>query len=113
MTNFPMTKEIRVIHDQFETAGSRGFSNFEFGPFLGLCHASCVIGRASSLRRWFLMAGWLLLFGAFFAGVTPVAAQTAATTNSASLMTGLMPLRLNLGVEAAQQPQDVDVAIKV
>ena len=100
-------------HDELEAAGARGFSSFAFGHFFGLCHASCLIGRASSLRRWFLMAGWLLLFGAFFGGATPVAAQTAVTTNSASLMTGLMPLRLNLGVEAAQQPQDVDVAIKV
>src|SRR2546422_696228 len=113
MTNFPITKEIRMNHDEFEAAGSRGFSSFASGHFLGLCHASCVIGCAASLRRWFLLAGWLLLCGAFFGGATPVAAQTTVTTNSASLMTGLMPIRLNLGVEAAQQPQDVDVAIKV
>jgi flagellar biosynthetic protein FliP len=41
------------------------------------------------------------------------AATTVAPTNALSLSTGLMPFRLNLGVEAAQQPQDVDVAIKV
>src|SRR5207247_2591987 len=110
---FPITKEIRMIHDECEAAGSRGLSSFALGHALGISQASCVIGCAASLCRWFLLASWLLLFGAFFAGVASVAAQTAVTTNSASLTTGLMPLRLNLGVEAAQQPQDVDVAIKV
>src|SRR6185369_14733266 len=42
--------------------------------------------------------------------VLPALAQTISTN---AMSTGLMPFRLNLGVEAAQQPQDVDVAIKV
>jgi flagellar biosynthesis protein FliP len=46
------------------------------------------------------------------AQITNVPAVT--TTNVApSLTAGIMPFRLNLGVESAQQPQDVDVAIKV
>jgi flagellar biosynthetic protein FliP len=50
-----------------------------------------------SLRwlRWWLP---LLLF------TLPVSAQAPG---------GIVPFRLNLGVEAAQQPQDVDVAIKI
>lgn len=51
-----------------------------------------------SLRRlrWFL---WLFVLLA-----APVAEAQAP---------GLVPFKLNLGVEAAQQPQDVDVAIKI
>ncbi|MFO1511377.1 MAG: flagellar biosynthetic protein FliO [Verrucomicrobiota bacterium] len=46
--------------------------------------------------------------------LTPAAQPTITTpANATTLSTGLMPFRLNLGVEAAQQPQDVDVAIKV
>ncbi|MCC6822542.1 MAG: flagellar type III secretion system pore protein FliP [Verrucomicrobia subdivision 3 bacterium] len=44
---------------------------------------------------------------------TPSFIGPAAPTNTGSFSTGLLPFRLNLGVEGAQQPQDVDVAIKV
>jgi flagellar biosynthesis protein FliP len=50
---------------------------------------------------------WLLLLLGL---AIPALGQTLSTN---SVSTGLMPFRLNLGVEAAQQPQDVDVAIKV
>jgi flagellar biosynthetic protein FliP len=50
---------------------------------------------------------WLLLLLVL---TVPAFAQTIGTN---SISTGLMPFRLNVGVEAAQQPQDVDVAIKV
>ncbi len=55
--------------------------------------------RLSPLSRWLR---WLLPLLVFVA--LPVAAQAPG---------GLVPFRLNLGVEAAQQPQDVDVAIKI
>ncbi len=58
-------------------------------------------GTRCRTSLWFLLL--LLLTG-------PTLAQTISTN---SLATGLMPFRLNVGVEAAQQPQDVDIAIKV
>lgn len=70
---------------------------------------------ATARRTW---AWWLLLL-ALALGPGNALSQTAASepvtsTNAvANLSTGIMPFRLNLGVEAAQQPQDVDVAIKV
>ena len=42
----------------------------------------------------------------------PVFAGTNLTANT-GLGAGLVPFKLNLGVEAAQKPQDVDVAIKI
>lgn len=63
-------------------------------------------------RRW-LIVGLLVLMSALWDGVAPAVAQVVAPTNSTSLTAGVMPFRLNLGVEAAQEPQDVDVAIKV
>jgi flagellar biosynthesis protein FliP len=79
---------------------------------------------APARRTW---AGWLLFLvllfgvGAAFAQapepaiLTPAPQPTITTpTNATStLSTGIMPFRLNLGVESAQQPQDVDVAIKM
>ncbi len=79
---------------------------------------------APARRTW---AGWLLLLalllgaGTAFAQapaealLAPAAQPTITTPTNATttFATGLMPFRLNLGVEAAQQPQDVDVAIKV
>lgn len=50
---------------------------------------------------------------------TPASAATVVTPSApaandpVSLSTGLMPFKLNLGVESSDQPQDVDVAIKV
>lgn len=67
-------------------------------------------------RTW----GWWLLIALMLISAVPAAAQTNPVTltispsNSVtSLGAGLVPFKLNLGVEAAQQPQDVDVAIKV
>lgn len=53
---------------------------------------------------------FLILF--FFAATAPVWAQTNAATTT-TLPGGIGPFRLNLGLETAQQPQDVDVAIKI
>jgi flagellar biosynthesis protein FliP len=61
----------------------------------------------------------LLLLLVCLWGVVPAPAQTTNAVSqmpinvTSTLSAGLMPFRLNLGVEAAQQPQDVDVAIKV
>jgi flagellar biosynthetic protein FliP len=63
-------------------------------------------------RRW-LIVGLLVLVSALWDGAAPAVAQVVAPTNSTSLTAGVVPFRLNLGVEAAQEPQDVDVAIKV
>ena len=64
--------------------------------------------------------GWWIFLVAMLLATVPAAAQTNPVTltispsNSVtSLGAGLVPFKLNLGVEAAQQPQDVDVAIKV
>lgn len=46
-------------------------------------------------------------------GAFLVPANPAPTPQTNAVSLGLMPFRLNLGVEGAQQPQDVDVAIKV
>lgn len=61
------------------------------------------------LLRWGLLLLLLLVgMGATLNAATPKAA-VSASTNSVSLA----PLRLNLGVETATQPKDVDVGIKV
>lgn len=59
------------------------------------------------------MLGLWLLLAAALDGSCPALAQAADATNPPSLTAGIMPLRLNLGIEATQEPQDVDVAIKV
>ncbi len=45
--------------------------------------------------------------------IGPVAPFNIMPTNAAALVAGFTPFKLNLGVEGSQQPQDVDVAIKV
>ncbi len=67
-------------------------------------------------RTW----SWWLLIALMLIAAVPAVAQTNPVTltispsNSVtSLGAGLVPFKLNLGVEAVQQPQDVDVAIKV
>ncbi|NOS71986.1 MAG: flagellar type III secretion system pore protein FliP [Verrucomicrobia bacterium] len=47
------------------------------------------------------------------AQTNPVTLTISPSNSVTSLGAGLVPFKLNLGVEAAQQPQDVDVAIKV
>jgi len=70
---------------------------------------------ASRYNAWW--ACWLFVV---WLATVPTAAQTNPVTLTispsntvTSLGAGLVPFKLNLGVEAAQQPQDVDVAIKV
>ena len=68
---------------------------------------------------WILVLGLILLARAAWgqtSNTVPAAAPTIvapAAPPTTSLSTGLMPFKLNLGVEGSQQPQDVDVAIKV
>jgi flagellar biosynthetic protein FliP len=69
----------------------------------------CVLDRFFPRRRalllvLFLCFGWLLGAEAVAQGVR---------TNNVSASTGIAPFRLSVGMEAAQQPQDVDVAIKI
>jgi flagellar biosynthetic protein FliP len=60
---------------------------------------------------WFRVALFLAAM-VIFAGVA--SAQTnPPTTSTTSIPSGIVPFKLNLGVEAAQQPQDVDVSIKI
>lgn len=54
----------------------------------------------------------------FFTTAWPAAAQTTATLPAAAqtntvLPGGITPFRLNVGLEAAQEPKDVDIAIKI
>lgn len=61
------------------------------------------------------MTRWLTIFlclALVLMSAGGVYAQTNVTSTT-SVGGGLMPFRLNLGVEAAQQPKDVDVAIKI
>jgi flagellar biosynthetic protein FliP len=55
------------------------------------------------MKRFFLVFLIVLL----------VAPALHAQTNAVSVGGGLVPFRLNLGVEAAQKPQDVDMAVKI
>ena len=55
------------------------------------------------MKRFFLV----------FLVVLLVAPTLHAQTNAVNIGGGLVPFRLNLGVEAAQKPQDVDMAIKI
>jgi flagellar biosynthetic protein FliP len=78
-----------------------------------------VIHSISVARSKCLFAALMCLV--FVAGVTaqepvtPPVGSPSATTNAATLSAGagLVPFKLNLGVEAAQKPQDVDVAVKI
>jgi len=45
--------------------------------------------------------------------IVPATPAATPTTNAVSLGGGIIPLKFNLGLEGSQQPQDVDVAIKV
>ena len=80
---------------------------------------------ASGTRRtrvwWVLILALILLTKAAF-GQTPTTTGASAVspapfnitpTNAVSLAAGFAPFKLNLGLEGSQQPQDVDVAIKV
>jgi len=81
---------------QMRTCDGRGASSIEPGI------------RRKAVLAYLPASCWLFLI--LLLGSGSLAAQSL-TTNT--LSTGLMPFRLNLGVEAAQQPQDVDIAIKV
>lgn len=68
---------------------------------------------------WILLLGLILLartgWGQTPAASAPVVANpvVSPTTNGISLGAGLIPLKMSFGLDGAQQPQDVDVAIKV
>jgi flagellar biosynthetic protein FliP len=66
-------------------------------------------GRHRITGRSHLLLGILSLLLFLWAGTAAAQTNVAAT----SLPGGIVPFRLNLGVEAAQQPQDVDIAIKI
>lgn len=68
----------------------------------------------TGLSRWLLKfsLGAMLLLAAAPGSALGAEAPAAATTASTSPL-GIAPFRLNLGVEAATQPQDVDVTIKI
>ncbi len=77
-------------------------------------------GRSRTRVWWLLLCGLMLLAPSVWGQApvvvtnpTPAITTAGVPTNSISLSTGLMPFKLNLGVEGSQQPQDVDVAIKV
>jgi flagellar biosynthetic protein FliP len=55
---------------------------------------------------------WVLVAVVVFLGGSSALAQTNAV-NTAAFPTGLGPLRLNVGIEAARQPEDVDIGIKI
>jgi len=56
--------------------------------------------------------GWLLGWGLVF-GAPELASQTTPPAPPPAAGRSLVPFRLNLGVEAARQPEDVDTAIQV
>ena len=73
-------------------------------------------------RVWWLTILVLILLARAAWGQTPPSANASligpvtpfniTPTNTAALVAGFSPFKLNLGVEGSQQPQDVDVAIK-
>jgi flagellar biosynthetic protein FliP len=78
---------------------------------------ACLGGGVSRCRGLNRGANLILLADLAFA-LLAAGPDASAQTNvpgaaSASLPGGLVPFKLNLGVEAAQQPQDVDVGIKI
>lgn len=79
----------------------------DFGPrFVQTSGWRRSIGQRS--RKWGL---WLLLVGLCLFGTRMAWGQGAPGTNS--FTTGIAPIKLSVGLEAAQQPQDVDMAIKI
>jgi flagellar biosynthetic protein FliP len=78
---------------------------------------ACLGGGASRCRGLDRGANWIrlawLAFALLAAGPDASAQTNQPGAASASLPGGLVPFKLNLGVEAAQQPQDVDVGIKI
>lgn len=61
-------------------------------------------------RLWFFTA---LLLALFAFGSTTLNAQIGTGTGAATTSPGTVPFRLNVGVEGAQGPQDVDAAVKI
>lgn len=60
------------------------------------------------------MKARLLILLLIVLAVLPVAAQSTNTAGAPTVLPGgITPFRLNIGLEAAQQPKDVDVSIKV
>jgi len=75
--------------------------------------------QTASARRWARV--WRLLVFMLWLGSTPMMAQSntlilpgiGSTNAMTTLSPGILPFKLNLGVEATQQPQDLDIGIKV
>jgi flagellar biosynthesis protein FliP len=73
--------------------------------------------RSAKPARWFQRRRWLLGLILSLVVFCPAASGRAATPPSSVPVVpgsgGLMPFRLNLGVEASQEPRDLDMAIKI
>jgi flagellar biosynthesis protein FliP len=85
-----------------------------FGQPTTLFHRSLRENQADakrSVQSWPRFVLTALVFLAL--GSAEAVAQTNSTTNLLSTSANLIPFKLNLGVEAAQQPQDVDVGVKI
>jgi len=75
--------------------------------------------QTASARRWARV--WRLLVFMLWLGSTPMMAQSntlilpgiGSTNAMTTLSPGILPFKLNLSVEATQQPQDLDIGIKV
>jgi flagellar biosynthetic protein FliP len=76
--------------------------------FQPLAAGPCLGGR---LRRGLLAA--LMVLAMLALGSVAGAQTNLIGATSATLPGGLVPFKLNVGVEAARQPQDVDVGIKI
>jgi flagellar biosynthetic protein FliP len=71
--------------------------------------ARAVKPQLAQPRSWLV---WILV-GLAWAGFALSALAQTNQSGSVTLPAGLGPLRLNLGIEAARQPEDVDIGIKI
>jgi flagellar biosynthetic protein FliP len=77
-------------------------------------------GTSRTRAWWFVLLAIILIARAAW-GQTPLPAMPTNAigpvnimpTNTPAFSANLMPFKFNLGVESSQQPQDVDVAVKV
>lgn len=81
----------------------------------GLPHRSCtaVPGRCVAVPRRprCISAAWFFILA--FLSLHSVLTQGESVPNAISQSASVVPFKLSLGMEAAQQPEDVDIAIKV
>ncbi len=67
-----------------------------------------------SLFSWFARHRFWIVLALYLLGLSLCAeAQNARGSNTTTNVIGLAPFRLNLGVEAARQPQDVEMSIQI